>query len=247
MIIIIVAVVLSFTILTGSFYSYWINIKTPPKTNIGVKVVYAYIGHPTINSNIAGLYYNSTQTKSDMNYNLTSYVIILRLTNNGEATSHQQFVSITQIRVDVAPLIVEYKQFLNDSNGQAAHGGLGGSAYEISNAIISDERKALQDEAGWNDYLDAGSSTIVAITGITTTDKFSQQYLQNGTLYIWANIIAQPGYPDAKSIYTPQDQSANDLEQVKFQNIGGDYLFNDLLVQNQTLVINGLNAEVSQK
>ncbi len=244
---IIFAVVLSSLILSVAFYSYYLSniVETQPKADISVKLVYAYIGHPTVNNKIEGLYYNNTQTKSDMNYNLASYVIVLRVTNNAEANRHQQFVSITQIRVAVAPLIVEYKQFLNDSNGQPAPGGLGGPAYGISNAVISEDRKALQGEvAGWSDYLDAGSSTLVALTGMTTTDKFSQQYIQNGTLYVWSHIIAQPGYPDAKSIITPQDQSANDLEQVKFQNIGGDYLFNDLLAQNQTLVIDGLRAQV---
>ena len=233
---IIFAVGLSAVLLTGALYTYWTNARTPPKANIDAKVVYAYIGHPTVNAITAGFNYNTSQTSS--NYNLASYVIILKATNNGA-----EMVSMTQFRAYIAQQITERAIGLNDSNGNPAPGSLGGPSFEISNTIISDSRTGLQT-GGFSNYLDAETSRLIALTGVVSLNQFSEQILENLTVSVWGSVTAQTGYASGQSAWAPQSQTANDVEQIVFQRTGDDYLYNRLLGQNQTLVIDGLDAIV---
>jgi hypothetical protein len=234
--VIVTVVVLCSVVVADIGYSHWCSVETLPKANIEVKVVYAYLARPTVNSNAAGLTYDASPKGEG--YNLTSYIVILKVTNDGD-----QMVSMTQFRAVVAEHITENAIGFNDTNGNPAPGGLGGPSFEISNALITDQRMATQS-AGFSNYLDAGKSRLIALTGMITLDKFDQQNLRTGTLSVWGATIAQTGYASGETAWTSNSQSANDVEQVTFQQVGGDYLYNALLGTNQTLVINGLDATV---
>lgn len=234
---IIFVVVLVALILSGAFYIHLANtFAIPPKANISVEAVYAYVGHPTAN-NVAGLDYTNSQTNQA--YTLSSYIFVLKVTNNGA-----QMISLTQFRVYLAQQITENQIGLNDSNGNPAPGGLGGPSFEIKNTIISDTRTGMQS-GGFSNYLDAGKSRLIALTGMVSLDSFSLKYLQNGSLSIWGSAIGQTGYASGQSAWSAQSESANDVRQVVLQDLSGDYLYNALLGQNQTLTINGLDATVN--
>jgi hypothetical protein len=226
-------------ILSGAFYIHLANTLTiPPKAKISIEVVYAYVGQPTANSE-AGLDYTNSQTNQA--YELSSYIFVLKVTNNGA-----QMISLTQFRVYLAQQITENQIGLNDSYGNPAPGGLGGPSFEIKNTIISDTRTGLQS-SGFSNYLDAGKSRLIALTGIVSLDSFSLQYLHEDTLSIWGSVTGQTGYASGQSAWSDQSTSANDVRQVALQEVGGDYLYNALLSQNQTLTINGLDTTVNSK
>ena len=233
-ILIVLAVGLSAILLTSAFYIYWNNILPEPKPNINVKIAYIYIGHPTINTNSAGFNYNISRSSSE--YNLASYVIILKVTNNGD-----KMVSMTGFRGYIAEQITKNEIGLNDSNGNPAQGSLGGPSFEISNTIISDARTGLQT-SGFSNILDAGQSRLISLTGMVSLSKFSEKHLENPTVSIWGTVTAQIGYANGQS--APQSQMAYDLKLIAFQHNESDYLYNQLLGQNQTLVIDGLDAKV---
>ena len=152
--------------------------------------------------------------------------------------------SLTNFKVYVAPKITVNSVGFNQSNGQPAPNGLGGPSTEIENALISDQRAALPSGNSLSYYVDAGESRLVALTGMTSFSKFSEQYLENEMLYVYGSATAQPGYSDGQTAWTPQSQMAYDLKHVPFQNVEGDFVFNTLLGKNQTLLINGLDVNV---
>jgi hypothetical protein len=239
---IVVALVVSSAVAVDAGYSYWRSLAVLPKADIDVKVVYVYLAHPNVNSVAAGFNYDASTNEEGYNLtgdNLTSYIVILKVTNNGD-----QMVSMTQFKAVVAQHITENAIGLNDTNGNPAPGGLGGPSFEISNPLITDLR-APSPSSGFSNYLDAGKSKLIALTGIVTLDKFAQKSLQNGALSVWGSTVAQTGYSDEKTLWGPSSQSANDVEQITLQNVDGNYLYNQLLAANQTLVINGLDATVA--
>ncbi|MGA3061056.1 MAG: hypothetical protein ABSD92_11910 [Candidatus Bathyarchaeia archaeon] len=134
LIIVILVVILASAIFSGTMY-YWSTVHTPTKADIGVKVVYVYIGNPDV-SNLVGSSFNATQPTQGNS--LDAYVIIMQVTNLGS-----QMVSMTEFRAFVAQQITENKIGLNDSQGNPAPGGLGGPSFAISNQIIDDERVGL--------------------------------------------------------------------------------------------------------
>ena len=102
-------------------------------------------------------------------------------------------VSTTQFRAYIAEQITENKIGLNDTNGNPASGGLGGPSFEIRNTIISDQRAGFQS-AGFSNYLDAGKSRLIALTGMVSLNKFAEQRLENLTVSVWGSVNAQNGY-----------------------------------------------------
>lgn len=152
-------------------------------------------------------------------------------------------VSMTEFRAVLAQRITENKIGFNDSNGNPAPGGLGGPSFEISNSMVTDQRASMAT-AGFSNYLDAKSSRLIALTGVISLNKFDQQHLQSGHLSVWGSVTAQTGYASGQSVWGPDSQSANDVEQVTFKQIGNDYLYNVLLSTNQTLIIDGLDVTV---
>ena len=238
----VVAAVLCSVVVAGTFYAYWMGVNSSPKANIEVKVVYVYIGHQNV-TDTEGLTYSTSPTNQDYNhYNLDSYVIILKVTNNGA-----QMISMTEFRAWVAQQITENKVGLTDTKGNPAPGGLGGPSFGISNAVIDDERAGLSTP-DFSNYLDAGSSRLIALTGVISIQSYMGQFLQNGTAYIMGSVTAQTGYASGLNVLTPQSQSADDIEKITFQTMGnGDYLYNNLLFSGQSLIINQLDAEVNSK
>jgi hypothetical protein len=92
--------------------------------------------------------------------------------------------------------------------------------------------------------LEAGTPQLIALTGVVSLNQFSEQRLENLTVSVWGSVTAQTGYASGQSAWTSQSQTANDVKQIVFEHMGGDYIYNRLLEQNQTLVINGLDATV---
>jgi hypothetical protein len=227
-------IVLLSIVLASTGYSYWHSATALPKADLSIQVVYVYLTHSTANSE-GGFNYDTLKGEG---YNLTSYVIILKVSNNGA-----QMVSMTPFRAVLAQHITENKIGFNDSNGNPAPGGLGGPSFEISNPMVTDDRAGMAS-AGFSNYLDAKSSKLIALTGVVSLNKFDQQYLQSGHLSVWVSVTAQTGYASGQSVWGPDSQSANDVEQVTLRQIGNDYLYNVLLSTNQTLIIDGLDATV---
>ena len=230
LILIVLAVALSAIVAVGAYTSYWTQTHPLPKADLSVKLVYAYIGHPTLSANTTGLDYSIPQTNTV--YRLASYVVILKVTNNAA-----QDASITDIRLFVAPNIKVHDAFFTQPNGSPVPGPMGLPAVEISNALISEQRtpKSL---AGWSNIWQPGDSRLVAITGVTSFGPWAEQYLLNGTLCMYGAVSGEPAYIAGTS------GSSYDFRQVTFQNVGDGYLFNELVGKNQTLILDGLGAEV---
>jgi hypothetical protein len=228
---IILAAILSAIVLVGAVSSYLTETTVVPKADIAVEVVYAYIGQPSVNSNTTGLYYNVTKASTD--YSLSSYIVVLKVTNNAAESA-----KITDFRVFVAPNIKVFDAFFTQSNGSPVPGPMGLPALEVNNALISDQR-AGESSGAWANVWQPGSTRLVAISGMTSFNKFEEQYLQNGTLYIYGNASGEPAYTSGKS------DGVYDLKHVTFQSVGDGFLYNDLLSKNQSLLIDGLDARVS--
>jgi hypothetical protein len=237
-VVLIVCVAVLVTLLLIGGFSTFCKPEASPKAEVGVQVVYAYIGHPTVDSNVTGLDYD---VSANVNGNtLASYVVVLRATNLGA-----EMFTMTDFHVYVAPQITYNAIGFNDSNGNPAKGSLGSSSIEISNALLSEERAAVPSGRTLSYYLESGDSKLIAITGLASFDRFMEQNLQNGTLYVYGSVVAQTGYADGHTTWSSQSQTGYALRQVTFENVGGDYLYNALLGENQTLIINGLTATVS--
>jgi hypothetical protein len=240
-VVIVLVVVFVSVILVGSFAACWYGANMSPKPNFDVKVVYAYIGHSQINNEtglnsdlcLTGQSYNMLQS-----YNLDSYIIILKVTNNGAQT-----LKLSESKVFVAENIVENEIGFNDTNGNPAPDGLGEPLVVVHNSVVSDERSGLGSNPVLSPYLDAGESRLLAFTGLISIGKLDGQYLQNGTAYLMGSLIAQ-NYGDNKAT---QSGFASDIEHVTFQDLGnGEYLYNNLLGPGQTLIINQLDAQVGK-
>ena len=210
-ILIVLAIGLSAILLTSAFYIYWNNVLPEPKANIDVKIAYIYIGHQTVNTNSAGFNYNISRSSSE--YNLASYVIILKVTNNGA-----KMVSMTGFKGYIAEQITKNEIGLNDSKGNPAPGSLGGPSFEISNIIISDARTGLQT-SGFSNYLDVGKSRLISLTGMVSLSNFSEQRLENPAVSVWGTVTAQTGYASGQSARTSRSQMAYDLKLIAFQHI----------------------------
>lgn len=198
---------------------------------MSVDVSYVFIGQMENKENVTGL--NYSYSKTDSNSMLVSYIIILKIANNAPDAAR-----VTNFRAYLAPQITVHDAFFTQPNGSPVPGPMGQPAVEVQNALITEARDG-QVTGGWSNTWWSYTVRLVAITGITTLNNFDQQYLQNRTLDVYAGVNAEPAYTKGKS------DNAYDYKRITFTYVDGNYLYNALLEENQTLVIDGLDAKIT--
>ena len=83
-------------------------------------------------------------------------------------------------------------------------------------------------------YLGPHQSKLIALSGTTALGQ-SGTALQTGTFYVGGNIDGSVG--DWHSIW-------GGSKQIQVQNFGNEYLYNNLLLSNQTLHLQGNNVHI---
>lgn len=89
-------------------------------------------------------------------------------------------------------------------------------------------------------YWLAHESRLIGLTGMTGAPQTFYDILNNSNVCVLGQIEAQVIYGKSASVH------ASDLKQVRLQNVQGNYLYNNLLRDNELLWLsnNGLNVEI---
>jgi hypothetical protein len=204
------------------------NMPVTKRADLGVDVVYAYFGSPSLDANVSGLWrnYGMPQEIVDvggnrwgLDVNVVSYFIVLNVTNNSN-----QPVYITNFDTTIGPSIFV------DPNG----------IISAPNAILTDYRH-VDYYPGWDNIWSANTSRLIYLSGVVGVHDNVYGSLNNAV-----EIIAQVGghYYEEEHVYP----YGKDYKQLPLQTFGEAHLYNNLIGENQTLVFyNGLDVSVGTR
>ncbi len=219
---------------------YITGMPTFAKANMGLEVVYTYISAPLSNSSLTGLWRNSSDEWQADNV-IFSYMIVMNITNYSNTS-----VQMIKLHAIVGPTI----------SADADSGAL-----SAANPVVNDERELMFGSGLSDTYWLPYESRLVSLTGMNgvpesfynvlngsgpvgsySVDSLGTHYLLNGSsgLFVYGRFEGQIAYSKSEGIHS------TDLKQVQFQNVQGDYLYNNLLQDNQMLRLyfNGLDVQV---
>jgi hypothetical protein len=186
------------------------------KPEIGLNVVYTYISSPYNNSNLTGVWRNSSNGWQNNNV-IFNYMIIMNITNYSS-----RLVQINSLQALVGPNIT----YFNDT-----------SAVSATNLIVDDSR--MKDfSATFNGVLGPYESKLVCLSGFTGVPVEFYDQAISGNTWVLGKVDAQAAYSNGPY------SNAYDLKQVPLKDIDGNYLYNILLNDDQMLRLFGLEAEV---
>ncbi len=183
-----------------------------------VEVVYAYIGDLNVDANVSGLWRNFSEPAGVVAINGVrftydvhplSYFIVLKITNPTTST-----VSLNSLDLMVGPKI-------NRDNETGS--------IEASNAVFIDHRETKM-VLGWNQLWSPGESRLIYLSGVVGAHDLTYSALQNGSITIYASTTGSM-FSDQKAVF-----KGYDLKQVQLQTFGTNYLYNNLIGENQTLI-----------
>lgn len=192
------------------------------KLDLYVDVVYAYIGNPNLNANVTGLWRNYSTPHGAVDTNggrfgfdvhAVSFLVILNITNPSN-----QLARVTNFKLIAGPQIS-----LTGTNGGVSAG----------NPILTYSRNNVDvDDIGFEALWQANQSRLVCLTGFAGVHDVAYEALNSGAIYVYANA-------DGNSFDSSAWCSGNFLEKLPFQDFEGNYLYNNLLNDNQMLVFYG--------
>lgn len=172
-----------------------------------VDIVYAYISATVSNTNITGLWRNRNNISENSNQ-VFSYLIVLNVTN----------YSNESVRIDRLTAIV-------GPNVSASEGSL----YAASvNAVVIDSRQT-SGSFPFDNTVMPYTSKLIGLSGITGSPAVFYEALNRDNIFLYGGIEIRLAYRASRST------TANSLKQIRLRNVGGDYLYNELLQENQTL------------
>ncbi len=194
------------------------DLTASQKVSGTVEVVYAYIGDLNVDANVSGLWRNFSEpagvvaidgTCFGYDVHALSYLIVLRITN--PATDP---IGITSLDVMVGP--------------QISRDNKTGSLTASNNVLVGHQETSFYP--GWNNLWSEGASRLVYLSGVVGAHDFTYAALQNESITIYASAEGQV-WGDQKASF-----AGYTLKQVQLQNFAGNYLYNNLVGVNQTLV-----------
>ena len=187
------------------------------KLDLDVKVVYAYIGNPNLNANITGLWRNYTipneVAETDggrIGYDVhtVSYFVVLNVTNPSNSLAR-----ITTFNLIAGPQISLFE-----------NGGISAGI-----PILTDSRSNVDANLGFDPLWNANESRLVYLSGFEGVHDVAYESLDSGSIYVYA-------YSQGQSYHEGAFCSGTFLEKFQFQDFGGNYLYNNLVNDNQVLI-----------
>jgi hypothetical protein len=194
------------------------DITAPKKVQGNVEVVYAYIGDLAADANVSGLWRNFSEpagvvavngVRFSYDVHPLSYFIVLKITNPTAST-----VSLNILDLMVGPQISRD----NETGSIAAN-----------NAVFIDHRETKM-VLGWNQLWSPGESRLIYLSGVVGAHDLTYSALQNGSITIYVSTSGSM-FSDQNAVFTGYD-----LKQVQLQTFGTNYLYNNLIGANQTLI-----------
>jgi hypothetical protein len=205
------------------------DLPVTKKVDLDVDVVYAYFGSLNFNANITGLWRNYSLPQEAVNINgvpygydvnVISYLIVLNVTNpSGQEAGITNFDLIVGPQISTAP----------------------GEGLQAGNAIVIDSRYIMY-YLGWSGIWSANTSRLIFLSGIVGAHDLSYGALNKGSIYVYAHVNGQ-AWTGEKAQFVGAY-----LKQVPLQTFGDQYLYNNLLNENQTLIFyNELDVSVGTR
>jgi len=171
-----------------------------------VDVVYAYISATVSNTNITGLWRNQSSVLETSNQ-VFSYLIVLNVTN----------YSNESVRIDRLTAVIGPKVSATEGSLHAAS----------INAVVIDSRQT-SGSFPFDNTIMPYASKLIGLSGITGSPARFYEALNNN-IFLYGGIESQLAYRVSRLTI------ANSLKQVQLHNVGGDYLYNELLQENKML------------
>jgi hypothetical protein len=210
------------------------EMPTIEKLPLDVDVVYLYMGSPNLDPNVTGLWRNYTAVKEVVetngvgivyDTNMLSYLAVLKVTNPSSSRAY-----LTDFELRVAPLVLRPNTTLRPdySNG-------------LNSPIIVDSRIRVDTMGIFDAWMNPGESRLVCLRGFVGVHDFLYEKLNNTPIYVTANAHGQATGDRVA-------HSGSIIKPVDFEVSGGNYLYNNLLNDNQMLLINhGLEVYVGTR
>lgn len=204
------------------------NMPVTQRSDLGVDVVYAYFGSPTLDANISGLWRNNSipeelvnigGTPYGLDVNVISYFLVFNITNNSN-----QPVYINSFDTIVGPSISA------DPDG----------IISAPNSLLTDYRD-VDYYPGWSNIWSANTSRLIYLSGIVGVHDFVYDDL-NDSLWVHAKVGGQPYGEENVHVF------GVDYKQIPLQTFEENRLYNNLIGENQTLIFyNGLDVSIGTR
>lgn len=192
------------------------QIPSLDKPNLGLNVVYTYISSPLNNSNLTGVWRNSSNGWQTNNI-IFNYIVIMNITNHSSG-----LVQLNSLQTLIGPNIT----YFNDTGAVSA------------NNLIVDDSRVKDFSVRFSGALGPYQSKLVCLSGFTGVPVEFYDEVVTKSAWVLGKVDGQVGYSNS------QYGNAYELKQVSLQDIDGNYLYNSLLNDDQMLRLYGLEAEV---
>ena len=219
------------------------NLALTTKIQIEVDVVYAYFGIQEFNSNVTGLWRNSSDSL-ESNLPIVTYLIILNVTNRSDRLALIGMFEVSgaqEILVQNGTERIGSEKLAKSITVSPISDKGFGVAKE--NTIVTDLRDLSRFYPGWSQYWSPNESRLIGLTGmVEVSNTAAYAALQSGTIYLYGEAEGLP--------YGGGSQSRGfSLKHVQLQMIGKDFLYNSVLSENQMLRIdsNGIDVYIETR
>lgn len=194
------------------------NLALTASVQIEVDVVYAYFSVQNFTSNITGLWRNySSPLEKDQH--IITYLFILNVTNpTNEMLVLGEFTVYATPRIDVTP------------------GPKGELSIAQTNPIVVGFIDLSRYYPSWSHYWSPNATRLIALSGIIENwDIQAYNNLQEGNIYLFGQVEGR--------ILGGGRAYGYGLKHVQLQKIGNEYLYNDLLNENQILRLSHIGID----
>jgi hypothetical protein len=194
------------------------NLTQATKIELTVDVQYAYFGVQGFDQNITGLWRNGSDPQ-ELDHHLLTYLIVLNITNHSDKLAYiEKFEAAAAQKIVHEPLDTEVWHL------------------EMENTIVYDVR-TIEAYPGWDQYWSPNQSRLIGLSGMVEIQGNAYPAFVNRTLYLYGHVEASP--LGEKSIST-----GSSVKQVQLQAYGKEFLYDDLLFEDQMLLL-GNDFDVS--
>jgi len=218
------------------------NLALTTKIKLDVDVVYAYFGVQEFNSQITGLWRNSSNIyECDLHF--VSYFIVLNITDLSDKPAiieEFEASAAQEILVCNGTSKVGSERLRENMSVSLSKFGF---SIAMENRIVTDFRDVSRYYPGWSQYLSPKTSRLIAITGIVeVSNTAAYDALQSGTIYLFGRVKGRPLGEGTSS-------TAFCLKYVQLQGIGKDRLYNAVISENQIwrMDTNGLDVYIETR
>lgn len=217
------------------------NLALTAKIQMEVNVVYAYFGVQDFNSQITGLWRNSSIYEYDLHF--VSYFIVLNITNLSDKLAiieEFEASAAQEILVRNGTSIIGSERLRETMSVSPSNVGF---SVSMENRIVTDFRDVSRYYPGWSQYLSSKTSRLIALTGIVEVSNIAAyDALRSGTIYLFGRAKGRP-YGEGTS------STAFCLKHVQLQGIGKDLLYNVAISENQMwrMDTNGIDVYIETR